>query len=544
MKTVKSSQKTFPTTLFILACILAFAGIMRVYQLATLPATLNRDEAALAYNALLLQQAGKDEWGRAWPIALESFGDYKLPGYPYILVIFFQLFGVNDFAVRLPSALAGTILVGLSYIFARRVLLLESVTSLLVAAGVAIQPVFFFYSRMAWEANVGLMFFVTGVICFLSPTDTAKQLFSRKDVLGLLFCLLAILTYNTPLLLLPFLGVAIMLRRGLKQWKSWRVAVSGLAILFLVGIVTFSSISQQKSSITIFNDETNWRESVIYYESFSGLQQKLFGNRYVFYAKVIIEQYVESWSPLFLIQKGGSHPWHNLPGKGHLLVMSYGFGLISLVRLLWLSINPNTDRSQRPIIWAVLFLLLTSLFPSVITVDAPHATRSLFFFFMLCVTGGISLEWMWHIVSRENDNKRALQTIYSLMILFAVLNQSYVYYSYYFSKYPTESAVILKAGLNTAVAKVENELRDKDDQVAVVDPDGFWYVTVAWGMKMPADQFFATVNHHLPDRIGLKYGYRVGRYRFIVDRDDRVEEDKKIIEWSSPTKQWVINNNL
>ena len=68
-----------------LLVILLLAIVVRFWALGSLPVILNRDEAALGYNALLLVQQGVDEWGRQWPITLTSFGDYKLVGYVLLL---------------------------------------------------------------------------------------------------------------------------------------------------------------------------------------------------------------------------------------------------------------------------------------------------------------------------------------------------------------------------------------------------------------------------------------------------------------------------
>ena len=75
--------------ILLLSLIVLLGAALRLFQLGSIPAILNRDEAALAYNGYLLSQTGKDEWGKIWPPTLESFGDYKLPGYPLILAILF-----------------------------------------------------------------------------------------------------------------------------------------------------------------------------------------------------------------------------------------------------------------------------------------------------------------------------------------------------------------------------------------------------------------------------------------------------------------------
>jgi len=548
MKTHQKKKTAFPWNLqslipILLTAILIFAAFIRLTELATLPSTLNRDEAALAYNAYLLEKTGKDEWGRSWPVSLESFGDYKLPGYPMLLVAFFKVFGANDFAVRLPSALAGTLLVAVGYFFARRVLNLHPISCLIVAVTLALQPVFFFYSRMAWEANVALLFFATAVTLFFSLTQD-KGNRQKLDIIALLLCLLAIFTYNTPLLLLPFVALALVIDRGVRQWRGWLLPFAGTLVIFAAGLFLFSSISQQKSGITVFSDETLWQQSVDYRNSFSGIAQKVLGNRYVFFGKVILQNYWKSFSPEFLIQKGGGHPWHNVPNIGHLFIATYLLALVGIGRLVWVMVAPKTNHASRLTALTLLFLLLTSLIPSVITVDSPHATRSLFFFFLLCTFSGVAIEWMWKLVSIESDYRYPLQVFFVLLFLFGIGNELHRYYFAYFSAYPKQSAEILKAGLGTQVQKMEERLGSSPDQVAIVDPDGFLYTEVAWDLKIPPEEFFSTINHHLPDRIGLKYGYRVGRYRFIVNRNDRVPEDTHLIEWDPYTNRWITDQNL
>jgi len=531
-------KKYSSTIVFIL--IIIFGALLRFVDLAQVPSTLNRDEAALAYNAYLLRETGKDEWGRVWPTSLESFGDYKLPGYPLLLVASYSLLGVNDFAVRFPSAVAGTILIAVAFSFSRKVLKLSSFASLCVAALVAIQPIFFFYSRMAWEANVALLFFTIGVTLVLSRAATQRNNW-KSDILSLFFFLLAIFTYNTPLLLLPFIGLAIIWKTGITKVPQWLFPVLGMAVIFMVGLFSLRSISAQKSSITIFSDETVWRESVQYYESFSGISQTLFGNRYVFFAKLILTNVTESFSPLFIIIRGGGHPWHTVPNAGHIYAAVYVLFILALIWLVFTILNSRRHPKSltQPIL--LFFLLITSLAPAVITVDAPHATRSLFFFFLICGYAGISLDWLLTVLRSRFHNKGSLKVLFVSLILLFSVTEVRSYFTKFFLVYPEQSATILKAGLDTELSKMEARLSTKADQVAVVDPDGFLYITAAWDLKMTPDHFYSTINHHLPDRIGLKYGYRVGRYRFIAKPQDRLPEDTHIIEWNSKTNRWVTD---
>jgi len=192
----------------------------------------------------------------------------------------------------------------------------------------------------------------------------------------------------------------------------------------------------------------------------------------------------------------------------------------------------------------LLFLVVSSLAPSVITVDAPHATRSLFFFFLLSVYSGVAAEWLLKTTLINQKKLSVCQLCFAVLFFVGVSIETKTYYEKYFSSYPKQSAVILKAGLGEQLNKMETRLSNSPDQVAVVDPDGFHYISVAWALKMSPNQYFASINHHLPDRIGLKYGYRVGRYRFIANREDRLPEDKHIIEWYQDIGHWVTDQSL
>ena len=92
--------------------IFLIAAALRLFALGSNPPGLYWDEVSLGYNAYSILKTGHDEHNRFLPIdTFKAFGDYKPPGYIYATVPSIALFGLNNFAVRLPSALAGTLLV-------------------------------------------------------------------------------------------------------------------------------------------------------------------------------------------------------------------------------------------------------------------------------------------------------------------------------------------------------------------------------------------------------------------------------------------------
>ena len=94
----------------LLVAIIFLALFLRLFKLSNIPAGFANDEAAITYQAYSLLQTGKDTWGNSWPLlSFKDFGEY-LPSFAvYALIPFIKVFGLNEFAARLPFALTGII---------------------------------------------------------------------------------------------------------------------------------------------------------------------------------------------------------------------------------------------------------------------------------------------------------------------------------------------------------------------------------------------------------------------------------------------------
>src|SRR3989344_5188900 len=100
----------------VLILIILLAAFLRFYNLSKTPPSLYWDEASLGYNAYSILKTARDEHGQFLPITnFAAFGDYKPPGYIYLTVPSIAIFGVNEFAIRFPSAFFGTLTVLLAF---------------------------------------------------------------------------------------------------------------------------------------------------------------------------------------------------------------------------------------------------------------------------------------------------------------------------------------------------------------------------------------------------------------------------------------------
>src|SRR3989344_6433819 len=98
-----------PKTKLLVLGFMILGLVLRVTWLTKYPAGFTPDEAAFGYNAYSILQTGKDEWGTPWWqlffTNMRSFGDYKLPLYTFLTIPSIKIFGLSEFATRLPNAI-------------------------------------------------------------------------------------------------------------------------------------------------------------------------------------------------------------------------------------------------------------------------------------------------------------------------------------------------------------------------------------------------------------------------------------------------------
>ena len=146
---------------------------VRLYRLGDAPRGMLVDEVSFGYIAYSLVQTGKDEHGVSWPLVFRAFGDQKLPMYAYTLLPFIKYLGLNAFATRLPSALAGTALV-LAVFWFLRLLKFSSKVSLFGSLVVVISPWTFLLSRFSFESHLALLCFVLALCAYLKAQQTRQ----------------------------------------------------------------------------------------------------------------------------------------------------------------------------------------------------------------------------------------------------------------------------------------------------------------------------------------------------------------------------------
>lgn len=487
-------------TLLLLIGIILFGAILRLSHFPFVPPSLNRDEAALGYNAYSILKTGKDEWGVSYPVVFTSFGDYKLPGFIYTLVPFIAVFGRSELAVRLPSLLAGVMLIPLAYVFVK-ILSKNTCFALCSSFVVAISPWAMHYSSIGFEANVALMVFILSIILLITKT---KRVWI--PIVGFVLMFVSLMTYNAPLILLPGIFLLLFLSKNISFKKLLLVGVVAICVFVLILPAT-----KGKGRISLYSDPyiaSVRRELRV--EHAQSIVWRVCTNPIVYYPSLTAQRFVETFLPHFLVTVGGQNPWHQIPGGSHFLWIHYAlfvFGALALIVSV-----------KKKFAWIMLGFLIISPLPAMITSDAPHATRSLFTLFLISVIAGYGLSVMYKKVK-----------LLSYVMVFALMISAGLFSREYVRLFTTVPQGEWNVGMKEAILDAEN-LRTGDETITIagnVDFDYAYPLFYTGYLNVVRDDVVESFGHYrfvqLKEQIEAP---TIAIYREKVDGQDKYRVEK------------------
>ncbi len=475
-------KKFIPVTLFIL--IISLSVFLRLYQLGQDPPSLDWDEASLGWNAYSILKTGTDEYGKAWPVSIRSFNDYKPPMYVYATIPSVAVFGLNEFSVRLPSAIAGVLTVLVTF-FLVRTLTNNKLLSYLVTFLLAISPWSIQFSRVAFEANLALFFFVLGsfsLSLFLEKHDT------KTGKILLAACVLAytfsIYSYHSSRLVVPLFVTGILLWRFRLAVRHWKLltfcAVLTLVLLYPLARNTINtkSLTARFSDVSIFaQDKADMTVEKI--------------------VPLFAKNYLDHFNFDFLFLTGDANVRHHAPDMGVLYLWEAPFLLLGFLFLF--KTKPKWG-------FFVLWWLLTAPVASALTMPTPHAIRSLLFLPTFQIITGFG-------ILRFIESVKSLKPIPMLFLCLVscvlYLGNIFYYLDQYFVQLPVEYARDWQYGYKEAVKKVL-ALEHKYNQI---------YITSYYDQPYIYFLFYGRISPVVKND-GLFY-LNMDKYRFDVNIDDK-----------------------
>ncbi|OGM32775.1 hypothetical protein A3D00_02195 [Candidatus Woesebacteria bacterium RIFCSPHIGHO2_02_FULL_38_9] len=339
-----------------LPLILLTALILRVLWLDKLPQGFTPDEASFGYDAYSILKTGKDQWGTAFPLVLQSFGDYKSPLYAYLTIPFVAVFGLNKFAVRLPNALLGTFAVLVTYLLVRE-LFKEKKLAIIASFLLAISPWHIMLSRGAFESNLTTFFMPLGTYLFLKGLRYPKYFVFSALAFGL-----NLFTYHSAKLVTPlvFFALTFLYRKQLIQWiRNRSLKLSFFVLLIFLGL-TFYTFTQGAGARINERLITNGAldEAAVY--RIEAVQKgmpdsiaHLLHNKYQVTVNRFLTNYFSYFTSKFFFKNGPAEATYGMiPGIGVL----YGFELLFLLGLF---ISIFKRKMARELILIIIWVILS-----------------------------------------------------------------------------------------------------------------------------------------------------------------------------------------
>lgn len=355
--------------------IILLAVVLRFYQLGSNPPSLDWDETAHGYNAYSILKTTKDEYGYKLPLYFRSFDDYKPPLYTYLVVPSVAAFGLNDFAVRFPSAVLGVLAVIFTYLMVFEIFKKKEL-ALLAALFLAISPWHLQFSRVAFETNSATFWSVLGTWAFLKAINAKNLRISLWLSLAALAFGANLFMYHNARVFIPMysLVLIILYKEQIIKVKKHLIAPILIALIFvaaLIPIVTSISGQLRYTGTTVFGDV-----SPLYKESQKILDdeknnQLLLGqilhNRRLVYVPIIAQNYISHLTPTFLFFTADMDR-HHAPMIGLLYLWDLPFILAGMYFLI-------KKFDIKPKVIVISWFLLAPVAASV-TWGTPHALRS------------------------------------------------------------------------------------------------------------------------------------------------------------------------
>lgn len=523
----------------IILVVVILAAVVRLYKLDTLPA-INADEAAIGYNAYSLIENGKDEHGNSWPIHFQSFNDYKPGGYFYIVVPFVYLFGLNDWSIRLPGAIMGTVSVLAIYLLVKEIRkegkFTNSSFELWASFLLAISPWHIHFSRGGWEVNAATLFIILGVLYFIKAVKNPKFY-----VFSILFFALSLYTYHAARIITPLLGLALLVIYRRDVFKRANLKLFAGSILFSVIILLPLGIDflnpetgSRASGVSIFADRgyiDRINEKRGRYDDPNSIIAKLTYNKPKELFLEFSRNYFEHFWGDFLFISGDDIERNKVPEFGQLYLWQAATLLISLFALV---------KQKRKLTIILIWLLITPI-PAALTFQSPHALRAQNMIIPLTILSAFGLSILTEFIRNANNKFLANATLLfiSVIVIWDFARYLHQYYVHMAKTYPYSSQYGVKE-------LVEYLKGSGDSEVLVTTRYDQPYILFLYYLKYKPEDFQS--NHVLTarDNFGFSTVAMFGKYKFqpinyekdklqypgalIVGTDEEIPEEANVVK--------------
>jgi 4-amino-4-deoxy-L-arabinose transferase-like glycosyltransferase len=494
----------------VLLLVLLTGFFLRIVNINHNPARLTHDEMSIGYNAYSVLKTGQDEWSRGFPLDFEAFGDHKLPGAIYTVIPSIAIFGLNTLGLKLPSILAGTLLIYLVYKLVL-ILLEDKNTALFGSILVAASPWTIHFSRMMLESNLALTIFTAGVYFSVLAIKKKKTIF--YVLAGLLFG--ASFYFYIAYRLISLLVLALVIIYGLitQRIENKKHALIGLASLILILLPLLPALFSQGGTARFqqvsFLNDTGVKSKVqeMHNYCFMNLADKApvaskicrkVLNKPLWLLMTFLDQYSQLILPTFIFVTGEPLKYLSNPDFGQFFIILMPLYFLGMLRL---------TKSNSLIKTIIIGLFLIAPLPSALTGE-PQIVRASAFILPLILIMTLGWSLMMKQVQSQVVRKRVkimLLSIYLVWFSAYILNDHFVYAPQAAEQYyelPQE-----------AITQMD-QLKSNYDFVYIDDQFPDAHIALAFFQQIDPQWYQQKIVRPNPDEVGFSHPTHLGRYRF------------------------------
>lgn len=428
-----------------LSAILAIAAVLRIIFLSKVPIGFYCDEAFDGYEAYCLLQTLRSSSGEFLPLFLKRFNiDYSEASFKYIIAPFIHVFGLNEFAVRLPAAIIGILTILVVYYIAKECF--GKKVGLISALFLAINPWDIHFNRIAFRVNLLVLLFCLGMLFFIKSFRNPKYLPLSAAIFAV-----SLHTYTAGRVFIPVFLLALAIFFWEHLWSNKKQTLIAIAIFLPIFIFLF----------------TQWTtpEGMVRVRSAGGIHNPL----------ISAYSYLTYFSPKLLFFTG--HPDYRFSNRS--MGAFHYFELITIPAGLFFLLRENGKYKIILLLWLLLYPVPGFL------ISHYHANRGFVgapIFAILSAYG----------ISKILEQFRVSTKVYVSIIAFLAAASIAIFCKNYFVDYPNNSAYDWQYGIRDAIAYAEKS----SYKCVVVSNDigrscGQSFIFVAFYTKYPPAQYQA-----------------------------------------------------
>lgn len=437
--------------------ILFVIGVLfRFWQLTKYPVSLSMDETAIGYNAYSILKTGRDEWGEFLPLAFRSVGDYKPPVNIYLTVPFVAIFGLTEFATRLPSALIGSLTIVILVLLLIK-LKLSPTASYLTGLWLSILPWHIHFSRASFEAVTALFFLILGTYLFISWVEKSKSLVLIGSVIAFS---LSVWAYHAERVFVPIFVLLLILlylpKINFKKTKKqliWASLVLAFFAIPFLKLTFFTPAIKTRAAVTSIFRETTL-SSALHHGNYQNISDLIFNNDAYIIFRHWLGKYLNYFNFEFIFWNGMQFTKPGYPGVGLLYFIDL---LLFFIGIYYLFKKNNKYLSKITLIW-----LLLGPLPSSFTMNEQHPLRALVWIpaFALIIASGFEF-------LLQHKSKKIVFLIYYFLLFINVV----YFIDIYKYQSPKHFSEYWQYGYKQ-IAQYACQNRDKYDEIIISETFG------------------------------------------------------------------------